>query len=64
MTKHSFWAGVASIMNIWGNYHTAPVELRDEKTDLQAIASDWEAVGRDMENAFGQVIPKHLRKIK
>lgn len=55
--KPSFLEGVARIFDFGGTlntYYYLPSDEDPRKSDARAIASDWEAVGRDMASAIGQ----------
>ena len=55
--RPSFLEGVARIFDFGGTLNTYYYESTDEdprEADARAIASDWEAVGKDMANAIGQ----------
>ena len=54
--RPSFIRGVARLFDFGGTLNTYHY-LQDEnpvKADARAIASDWQAVGRDMADAIGQ----------
>ena len=55
--KPSFLEGVARLFDFGGTLNTYYLVSSDEdprEVDARAIASDWEAVGRDMSSAIGQ----------
>lgn len=56
----AFWRGIASVFNITG-YFTPKYYGRDpEQADYEALQSDWEAVGQDMERAMHRYEDLHL----
>lgn len=48
----AFWRGVASAFNIPGHFTPKYYGRDPEQADYEALCSDWEAVGRDMEEAI------------
>lgn len=55
--RPSFLEGIARIFDFGGILNTYYLVSSDEdprKVDARAIASDWEAVGKDMASAIGQ----------
>ncbi len=61
----AFWRGVASVFNMTG-YFTPKYYGRDpEQADYEALCSDWEAVGQDMERSirsFERAYSEELRR--
>lgn len=55
--RPSFLEGVARIFDFGGTLNTYYLVSSDEdprEADARAIASDWQAVGKDMASAIGQ----------
>ncbi|MDR0961434.1 MAG: hypothetical protein LBM62_02580 [Mediterranea sp.] len=52
--KHPLLAGIGSIINVAGNYHTFP-EYTSKKANDTAIASVWKKVGSYLFDAIGEV---------
>lgn len=56
--KHSlnyFLRGLASTLDIFGTlYHDEGMKII-QRTDAEALAQDWEAIGEDMEYAIGEI---------
>ncbi len=46
--KSSFWTGVASILNVQGNFYDFKYSL---DPDNRAIKSDWKTVGNDLKES-------------
>jgi hypothetical protein len=54
LSKFGFWQGAASTFDLFGRSFDPEVFALDERTDAEALASDWEAIGRDFEAAINQ----------
>jgi hypothetical protein len=52
--NQSFWIGVGSIWNIAGNYYKFHIPSYRWQSDVDAIASDWAAVGNDIKVAINK----------
>lgn len=50
-----FWSGVASILDLFGVLRDPKIDEILSRSDAEAIASDWEAVGQDLRNAAEKV---------
>lgn len=48
-TTSNFWSGFGSILNISGNYYPYVYE---EKSDSEALKSDWNAIGEDFKKVL------------
>lgn len=55
-TYNSFLKGIARIADPFGtlNERPKPIKRRRIMSDYEALASDWEAVGRDIQTAMGK----------
>ena len=65
--KPSFLEGVARLFDFGGTLNTYYLVSSDEdprEADARAIASDWEAVGRDMSSAIGQYKKSTKNRLK
>lgn len=47
-----FFKGMGSVLNLSGNYYSEEHQRILNRTDAEALASDWEAVGRDFRKAL------------
>ena len=52
LTKRSFFSGIGTIFSLFGN-PSQSLSINPEKTDAEAILSDWVAIGND----FKKIIP-------
>jgi hypothetical protein len=50
----SFWIGFGSIFNLTGDYFSFTISKVEQQSDINAIKSDWEAVGKDLNNSITQ----------
>ncbi len=50
---NSFLRGFGSVLDISGISYKTNIQKYTSKTDAEAIASDWRAVGDDMRKAMG-----------
>ena len=50
----AFWKGFCSVFDIFGTLHETS-ELSYIKDDAEALRNDWEVIGQDMYDVFGQV---------
>lgn len=55
-TYNSFLKGIARIADPFGTLNERPQSIKRRRimSDYEALASDWEAVGRDIQTAMGQ----------
>ena len=53
LSKNNFWIGLGSIFNIFGNYFMTRPNKDALQADINAIASDWWAVGNDIRKVIG-----------
>ncbi len=56
--RNSFWTGLGSIFNIFGNYYDFNYSKSEIDADAKAIANDWNMVGQDMKD----VLKQHAKK--
>lgn len=54
LARFGFWQGAASAFDLFGQSFDPVIEILDERSDLDALKSDWEAIGRDFEIAIAQ----------
>ncbi len=50
-SKSTFWDGIASVLNLPGNYYEFNTSKSPEEADKKALISDWENVGEDIRQA-------------
>jgi len=50
--RPSFFRGVGSAFNVWGNYYSFRHLKFDEEGDKKAMESDWSAIGKDFYDAI------------
>lgn len=48
----SFLSGIASIVDLNGSLRNYNTSATPEEADERALAADWRAVGKDIENAI------------
>lgn len=60
MIHPPFVRGVASTLDLFGYITVFDIDLRDDKVDQKALASDWEAIGQDMKVAIKKEKPLKL----
>jgi hypothetical protein len=59
--RPSFWEGFLRAFDLFGVYSTYnPEDLPDEEIDYEAMKSDWDMVGYDLQTAINQ----HEEEIK
>lgn len=64
-TVRNFLRGMGSIVEIYPtrrNYDKLIVKVRRHETDLEALRSDWERIGQDMQRAIDIVSNERRRK--
>jgi len=54
LVKFGFWQGAASAFDLFGQSFDPDVFVLDDRNDAEALASDWEAIGKDFEVAMAQ----------
>ncbi|MFN6943507.1 MAG: hypothetical protein ACK4ND_01060 [Cytophagaceae bacterium] len=52
----SFLSGVASSINVFGNYYSYNYSISHEEADRKALQSDWNTVGNDVKVALDNYI--------
>jgi hypothetical protein len=52
--KNSFFIGVGSVLNLFGNYFTYNYSKTEEEADTKAIESDWGVIGCDLQDSISQ----------
>jgi hypothetical protein len=60
--RSSFGLGMASVMNIGGNYYHYNYSATTEEADANAIRSDWQMVGRDILSALKRAARSDLKQ--
>ena len=50
--KRSFWTGFSSILNVFGNQNKFNTSKSGQEADCKALKSDWEMIGKDIQNAI------------
>lgn len=53
--KSSFFVGMGSAFNVFGNYYKFNTSKTPLEADFKAIESDWGVVGQDIEKAIKSV---------
>ena len=56
--KGGFALGVASVLNIGGNFFHYNYSATPQEADARALRSDWQIIGQDIRNAFKLHDPK------
>lgn len=51
-SRTSFLVGAGSVFNLAGNYFSFGYATSGSEADTKALASDWNVVGLDLENAL------------
>jgi hypothetical protein len=57
--KSSFFIGIGSAFNIFGNYYKFNTSKTPLEADFKAIQSDWGVVGQDIEKSI-KIIKKEI----
>lgn len=57
----AFFKGMGSVLNLSGNYYYAEHQRILNRTDAEALASDWEAIGRDFRKVMPGSVPERLK---
>lgn len=60
----AFWRGFASMFNVWGNCSPLYHGRDPEQADYEALRSDWEAIGRDMETVLRRFEQEHAEELR
>ena len=53
LIRPSFLAGMASVLDLWPRLDRHNESQTPEQADVQALASDWLAVRKDLDGASG-----------
>lgn len=61
--NRAFWRGFASAFNFWGDFRPLYYGRDPVRADYDALRSDWETVGRDMERAIRHYELAHAEEL-
>ena len=56
-TRSPFMAGLTQILDFRANFAHHPYAKTAWESDAMAFRADWVAIGRDLQAAFGELVP-------
>lgn len=64
LKDEAFWRGVASVFNVTGTFTPKYYGRDPNRADYEALSSDWEAIGQDMEHAIRRFEIEHAKDLR